>query len=433
MKIGVIADDLTGANATGVSLNKQGFSVATIVHADQIPNTHHLDAVCIDTDSRYASDQTIKQRVSAAMEKFKIWDAKVICKRIDSTLRGNIGLEIDTVLDYRGTNSVAVVVASFPDSERISSGGYLLVEEIPVQQTDVAKDPITPLTESFIPSIIQKQSKHKVIHIGLDKVLERGKSLREEFDTNIKNGYRIIVIDAVTNEDIEHIAETMARTEQLDVIPVDPGPLTAAYSKAKLNQQMKPGKIIVTVGSLTSLTKRQLEYLKTKTNSTPVYVSAEKLASFTSSWDQEVERAVKETEHRIKKDNVLILTTHSLDAQPVNLHEVAKKEHTTKDALAKRITDGLAKITRLVIEYSNYPIQGCFTSGGDVTASLCAVTMASGIKLYDEVLPLTAYGKLMDGDFPDLPIVTKGGMVGDQRAIYESVKFLRTKVQMPYK
>ena len=428
MKIGVVADDLTGANATGVSLNNQGFSVATIVDLDQISNTNNLDAICIDTDSRYVSDKIIKQRVGAAVEMFKDHHAEIICKRIDSTIRGNIGLEIDTVLEHRGENSVAVVVAAFPDSNRISSGGYLLVNGVPVQQTDVANDPIYPLVESFIPSIIQKQSKHKVALIGLADVLTNGDKLEETFKLILKDGYRIIVIDATTNEDIEHIAETIASVEKYEVIPVDPGPLTSAFSKAKLNKHVKPGKIIVTVGSLTSLTKQQLEYLKRKTNAAPVYISAKKLATFTSSWDQEVQRAYEEALQQINKDDVLILTTQAPDAGPVDLHQIAKKEQTSKDKLAKRITDGLAQITKLIIENSNYPIQGCFTSGGDVTASLCTVTSATGIKLKDEVSPLTAYGTLIGGQFPDLPIVTKGGMVGDQKSIYMSVKFLKTKV-----
>src|SRR5690606_42127559 len=58
-------------------------------------------------------------------------------------------------------NSVAVVVASFPDSRRISSGGYLLVDSVPVQETDVAKDPQRPIKESYIPGVIQKQSKNR--------------------------------------------------------------------------------------------------------------------------------------------------------------------------------------------------------------------------------------------------------------------------------
>lgn len=425
MKIGVIADDLTGANATGVRLSKQGFSSATVVFRDKIPSSTELDAVCIDTDTRYANQQTVVKRVKKAMQNFQEWDAKVICKRIDSTIRGNIGLEIDTILEEIGENSLAVVVASFPDSGRISSGGYLLVDGVPVQETDVAKDPVTPITKSYIPGIIQEQSKYHVGHIGLEKVLAGNNQLKDAFEDQINNHKRIVVVDAVTDEEIDIIAETIAKIDSARIVPVDPGPLTAAYSRAFLNQFIEPSKIIVTVGSVTTLTERQLRYLIDKTDSNPVNVSAEKLATFSASWEDEVQRATAKALERIRTNDVLIITTYEEGSMLVDFNLKAEQENTTQDALAKRISDGLAKITRLVMEKTEYPIQGCFTSGGDVTASLCAVCMASGIKLKDEVLPLAAYGKMIGGHFPDQLIVTKGGLVGDKKAIYASVKHLK--------
>ncbi|HLR60666.1 MAG TPA: four-carbon acid sugar kinase family protein [Pseudogracilibacillus sp.] len=427
MKIGVIADDLTGANATGVRLNKQGFTSATIVFNSSIPTSEKIDALIIDTDSRYVEDQVIINRVNEAIEDLQSWKAEVICKRIDSTVRGNIGLEIDTVLDAIGEESVAIVVASFPRSGRILSGGYLLVEGVPVQETDVANDTVMPLMKSYVPGIIKSQSKHKVAHIGLEKVLEGVDVLQANINEQIKLGQRIIVIDAVTEEDIEVIAESMVKIKKKELIPVDPGPLTAAYARAYSSQLVEKNKIIVTVGSVTSISSRQLQYLKEKTNSTPVYVSAEKLASFKSTWDEEVERSINKALVQIQKDDVLIITTNKEGDKLINLKGIAKRENVVPDSLAKRITDGLAKITRRVIEKANVPIHGLFTSGGDVTASLCAVTLASGIKLEDEVLPLVAYGMLLDGHLPKLPIVTKGGMVGDKDTIYECVKYLQTK------
>ncbi|WP_026907840.1 four-carbon acid sugar kinase family protein [Paucisalibacillus globulus] len=427
MKVGVVADDLTGANATGVRLSKQGFTSATVVFNDTIPDLVGLNAVCIDTDSRYASDQIVENRVKNATQKFLEWGAKVICKRIDSTVRGKIGLEIDTVLEAVGGNSVAVVVASFPDSGRVCSGGYLLVDGVPVQETDVAKDPVMPITKSYVPLIISEQSKYEVGHIGLDIVLSNTSDIKVELERQIKEGKRIVVVDAVTDEDIEEIAEAMTQIKHVNLIPTDPGPLTAAYSKAYTHQHSETNKVIVTVGSVTSKSGQQLRYLIDKTNSTPVYVSAEKLATMGQSWDKEVEGAIQIALERIKEDDVLIITTYKEGSELVNFKAIAAKENTTQDALAKRITDGLAKITRRVMEKTNYPIQGCFTSGGDVTASLCALSMASGIKLEDEVLPLAAYGTFIGGHFPGLPIVTKGGMVGDKKAIYASVKYLKTK------
>lgn len=428
MKIGIIADDLTGANATGVRLSKQGFSAATIMDLEQEFNLQDVDAVCINTDTRYQSDEIIKSRITDVMASFHSWGTKIFCKRIDSTIRGNIGLEIDTVLEEIGENSVAILVASFPDSGRISSGGYLLVNSIPVHQTDVAKDPQSPITESYIPSVIQKQSKNKVAHVGLDKVLSGSEMLQEAFMEKIDEGIRIIVVDAITDEDIEIIAEAMANIKDIPIVPADPGPLTVAYAKAYFDQFVKKSKIIVTVGSVTNLTGRQLRYLQEKTNSKPVFVDVEKIATLDEdTWNTEVNRSVNEALNLIDKHEVLIITTHKPDSKIINLHAKAKKEHSTKDVLAKQIANALAIITKNVIEQTSYQIQGCFTSGGDITSSLCTSIEAQGIKLEDEVLPLAAYGRLIGGLFPNLSIVTKGGLIGDKRSIYECVKYIKSK------
>jgi D-threonate/D-erythronate kinase len=424
MKVGVIADDLTGANATGVKLVKQGFEAATMVYYDQAPAGGSYNAVCIDTDSRYARKDVSQMRIKKSLENLQRWGADVICKRIDSTVRGNIGIEIDTVLNELGKESIAIVVASFPDSSRITSGGYLLVNGVPVQATDVAKDPVMPLTESFVPSIIKKQSEHPVAHIGLETVLQGKETILQDMRQQITEGNRILVLDAVTDEEIEDIANAMALIEECKLVPVDPGPLTAYYANAYTSQHTKSKKIIVTVGSVTSISGQQLSYLIDKTDAVPVYVDAEKLATLTDRWEIEVDRAVKEALKQINEQDILIITTNSPSSKRLNLKQLAEDQGVSQDQLAKRIADGLGKITRIVIENTQHEIGGCFSSGGDVTASLCSIGRAEGIKLKDEVLPLVAYGEFIGGYFDGVPLATKGGMVGDKKAIHTIVKHL---------
>ncbi|MBE6183527.1 MAG: four-carbon acid sugar kinase family protein [Bacillus sp. (in: Bacteria)] len=426
MKIGVISDDLTGANGTGVLLKKKGFNVATMVYYDQPPLAGGYNAICVDTDSRYAQKDVSQMRVKTVLEHFIHWGADIICKRIDSTVRGNIGVEIDTVLTHLGEETIAVLVPSFPESGRITTGGYLLVEGVPVQTTDVAKDPVTPLTRSYVPAIVQRQTKYAVAHIGLETVLEGVKATEQAIKEHINNGKRIIVLDAVTDEEIEQIANAMTLMKGYRMIPVDPGPLTAAYAQAVIRQSAVKKKIIVTVGSVTSITEKQLQYLVKKINARPVIVNAEKLANITNIWDQEVERAVKVALKKLDHQHILVITTNSAE-NDLNLKALANKQNVSQDFLAKRIADGLGKITRLVILQSSHDIGGCFSSGGDVTASLCSVGMAEGIRLEDEVLPLVAYGQFIGGYFAGIPLITKGGMVGDRQAIYKCVKYLLDK------
>jgi uncharacterized protein YgbK (DUF1537 family) len=427
MKVGVIADDLTGANATGVGLAKQGFSTATIIKDTPMQALEKYNAICIDTDSRYADKDIAVNRVKNAVNFLKQWEAKVFCKRIDSTIRGNIGFEIDCVLNELGDNTIGIVVPSYPSSGRITVGGYLLVEGTPVQETDAARDPVTPIKKSFVPAIIEKQSQYPIANISLDIVLSGIGDIAGGLQAKIAEGYRIIVVDAVNDEQIETIAQAMVHIQDKIMVPVDPGPLTAAYAKACLQHIAVEERLLVTVGSVTSQTGQQLDYLIEKTKANPVYVDPNKLATYSETWQKEVDRAIRAGLESLHQETILIITTYHPGNKLIDLKALSKIEKATEDALAKRITDGLAAISRKIIEQTEYKISGCFTSGGDVTASFCSVSFASGIELEDEVIPLAAYGRLIGGHLDQLPIVTKGGMIGDKKAIYKSVRFLQMK------
>lgn len=426
MKIGVIADDLTGANASGVKLVRQGFQASTIVHSATLPANSFYDAVIMDTDSRYIEEGLAKQRVARAMEQLQNWGAAIFTKRIDSTLRGNIGAEIDEMLKGMAEDAISIVMPSFPDSGRAMAGGYLLLDGIPLQETYVSKDPIAPIKKSYVPDLIGDQSHHQVGYVGLSAVMEGQESFLNELSLQLQTGARIIVVDAMTNEQIDEVAEALASSGQT-VLCADPGPLTASYARAMSRDYAKKANILVAVGSATSLTGTQLAYLIEKTGSTPVYVNPEPLASYGGSWKQEVERATKAALKQAETDRVLIVTTHKPGQELVDLKAKAIEEGKSSDALAKRITDGLATISRKLLTSERVQFAGCFTSGGDVTASVCALGRANGIALKDEVMPLAAYGTFDGGYFDGLPVVTKGGLIGDKKAIYECVKFIETK------
>lgn len=427
MKVGIIADDLTGANATGVRMSENGFTPATYFHYNDLVDNSEIDAIVIDTDSRYASEKVVDYRLGNAIEKLKDWGADFLCKRVDSTLRGNIGIETNLMLEAAGEDSVAVIVPSFPDSGRITVGGYLVVDSIPLHKTDAANDPITPITTSYIPDIIKAQSEHQVGLITINDMDDEIDVLKKRFLKLAGEGNRIIILDAVTNNDIEFIAEALSQVEEYPIVPVDPGPFTSLYAKYKADQSTDKGKIIATVGSATKISQRQLVYLIDRLKLNPVIPDVHKLATFDQRWQEEIERCVKEAKFRMENNEVTLVTTNTENLVILNLKEIAEENDTTADRVAKRLTDGLATITKKLLDESSYEIKGVYVSGGDVTASLTSIMLASGIKLEDEVSPLTAYGHLLGGEYEGLPLVTKGGMIGDKRTLYESIQYLKSK------
>ena len=96
----VIADDLTGGNATGVQLRQSNFTSMSILTEDALETAAHADSDCViyPTNSRAVPPEEAYRRVYNATRKLMSPDVKVYSKRVDSTLRGNLGAETDAML-----------------------------------------------------------------------------------------------------------------------------------------------------------------------------------------------------------------------------------------------------------------------------------------------------------------------------------------------
>ncbi|WP_053955226.1 four-carbon acid sugar kinase family protein [Inediibacterium massiliense] len=430
----IIADDLTGANATSVLLSRAGYKAATFLKLEDYDENEHKDfkVISISTDSRAIHKDMAYERVSKIADFFKQKDVKLFSKRIDTTLRGNIGTEIDAVLDQLEEETIAIVVAAFPSSGRITIGGYLMVNSIPLENTDVAKDPKTPVYTSCVQKLIKDQSKYLVDYIPLDQVLKGEESLKNRIMSGKDKGNKIFIVDATTDEDIQKIAKAVRNT-RLSVIAVDPGPFSAALTKEMVKKpKIIPGqKVMLTVGSVSNLTRRQLEALKVSHECLFITVDAEALI-YEKTREYEINRVVENFIKDMDEYAILGAVTTNDECEILNLSHIAQKLKITEDDVTLRISTGLAKITRILMEKTDTSIGGLFTSGGDVTVAVCKELKASGIEVKDEVLPLAVYGRVIKGQFESMPIITKGGLVGETNAIIKCVEYLLTKVSTGY-
>ena len=99
----------------------------------------------------------------------------------------------------------------------------------------------------------------------------------------------------------------------------------------------------------------------------------------------------------------------------------------TMDEVTGLINSGLAEITYRIFK-AEPSFRGLYTSGGDVTVSVCERFQTAGLSLADEVLPLAAYGQFLKGEFEGVHIITKGGSQGGSDAINRCVTYLREKL-----
>ncbi len=272
--IGAVADDLTGATTTGVLLARSKARTAVYFNeeaAQRAEGTDELDAILISSNSRPLPANEAYDKVKSATAALKNMGVKYFSKRIDTTLRGGVGVEVDAMLDEVGGDAVAVVVPAMPQSRRILVGGYSVIDGAALINTPVAQDVRTPVKENYIPRLLAGQTRRKVGLVALDKVLEGEEAVKKALAGTRADGCEVIVCDGITLEDVETVAKACIALKW-DVVAVDPGPFTSKLAfyrdLIKAEEPNLPpeadetGKtVLIAAGSATPVTKKQMEVL----------------------------------------------------------------------------------------------------------------------------------------------------------------------------
>jgi D-threonate/D-erythronate kinase len=404
-KLIVIADDITGSNATGVLLRKQGWDVYSIPdsHADALQALDKCEAIVWNSASRLLSPAQASERIRLmlsviAQERFieKGW---IIGKRIDSTLRGPVGAEIEAMLSVLQPDIVAVVVPAFPASGRITRGGSLFVNGVPVHQTEAGQDPFTPIHTSNVKELLEQQTSFPIAWIETGNYTDQ--ELEQEVSLAAKEN-RIIICDAVSDAEIERLARVWARSG-VYILPVDPGPFTACYAMTK---KVVNNHILMVSGSLAKSAREQVDILE---QNLPVGMVRIDLGQLCDSlvFKKYIEKVSKQVSDYMTKYQVIGLRS---DISFTKMYDGAQ----TSQAIAELVIHLL----------SRYSFSGLYLSGGETAFATLSQMKVGSLQLLEEVVPLCVMARVVDGPYDGMRIVTKGGSVGDKMSILKSIQAL---------
>ena len=409
----VIADDLTGSNATCSLFKKIGLRAASILKLQGDIN-YDVDVISYSTASRGLDKEEAYKKVSEAIKILKNKDVLVYNKRIDSTLRGNIGTEINAMLDNLEDDRIAIVIPSYPDSGRIVVNKTMLVNGVLLENSDAGKDPKTPIKTSCVESLIQKGIKYSSTYFTLSDIEQPIKEIVKKIQEAIKKS-RVLIFDAVNNEDIIKISKAVIHSN-INIVTVDPGPFTLYYSKELQKKNHLEKKILMVIGSVTATTKKQIEYILQEED---IFLVKMKVEDFFEKETclKEIERVISFIKKGIASYDLFLVTTSPIgDEKKADLQKLAENLNTTVEEISKIIANTLTEtVVKILKETEKF--EGVYSSGGDITIALLEKLKAIGVEIREEVIPLAAYGRIIGGDFPNLKLVSKGGMVGDEKTI----------------
>jgi uncharacterized protein YgbK (DUF1537 family) len=355
----VVADDFTGANDTGVQIRRRGIPVRVVFsaeeitgrNADRLKSHEELRESCVlDTESRSLPEQEAFQKLSSEAEKISFQTFSQVIKKVDSTLRGNIGAETRG-LDQCYKPELIIFAPAFPDLGRTTVNRIHCLDGTPVSQTELAGDPKTPVRNDDIQKIMAGAfAGEKVIHIGLDAL--RGGTFRLE-------GSRVFCFDAVTNKDMETIAKIVLASEKR-VLWVG----AAALVDNLLNVERYIPPALAVAASLSSVTRGQILFAEKQGISlvkAPLYDILEKTVN--------PEEIAKEAIALLKEGkDVILLSSSTYSEEEYRKTEASVSRAGLSSAAMGAYTQKvMGSIVALVLGEAK--ISGLFLTGGDTAIS----------------------------------------------------------------
>ena len=426
----IIADDLTGGADTGAQFAKRGLStlLISLTGRRRIDFTKYLkrDVLVINTISRGLSPDKAFDVVSGSLKKYEERDFPVIYKKIDSTLRGNIGYEIDAIL--KETNIPFCFMApSYPEQKRALVGDIMMVGERPLSLTEVAHDSTSPVRESHVSKLLRSQSRHNIGRIDLTYVASGRERLLKAVKGEQRRGEKIIILDAFSRQDLTHIADVAFC---MDKIPLFVGSAGLAEEVAKkLSPELKERAsskkestktfkhILLVSGSASEVTHQQLERVERR--KIPTFQLNKSMFTSDVAKTQTIEKELSSRVATSLNRRHVILKTCS---------ERIQTEGSKGLPIHLKITKTLASIALSALNESSVSARdlALILTGGDTALGVLDLFRPEGVEIEGELLEGMMRGRLIGGAWDGLTIVTKAGGFGKEDALEKIMVILET-------
>lgn len=411
----LIADDLTGGADAGAKFAKKdlrtllipSLTKKRILFRDYI--SQDIDVLVINTDSRGKSPEEAHRLIIDLLTEYEEETFPMLYKKIDSTLRGNIGSEIDALLE-KTKKLLCFIAPSYPEQNRTLVGGIMIVGEKPLALTEVARRTSFPIQESHVYKILQSQSKNRVGWIDLTHVASSIEGLRKAVQNEIDKGNRLIIFDAVSRQDLKNIVEVGFLFERKPLFVGSAGLAEEVAQKLSLSKKEFSPKPIesfrnmfIISGTASSVTHQQLDHLEKK--GIPSYeLPLRFILEEGSEIREERERISEKIANSLSK-GVCIFKTPK---QMVNRGESRDK-----------ITKILATVALEALQKSHIsPMSlALLMSGGETAQHIINGLKPDEIEIEGELLEGIVKAHLRGGDWDGGTIVTKAGAFGKEDAL----------------
>lgn len=405
----VIADDFTGANDAGSGLAQAGARVQVLFGSGTSLPDEAADVRVISTDSRAVSSQEAAARVAQVVQHYA---AQVqqgwLFKKIDSTLRGNVGAETAAALRASG-KSLALVAPAVPRLGRTTRQGSVWVNQHLLTETEFASDPKTPIQSARV--LDQMQIDGAEIDLA---------TLRSDrLDARLAMAQGVVVVDAENEADLARLIAAAAQLQEKPLL-VGAAGLSDALGAALSVRPARP--VLAVVGSMSRQAEQQIAALRQQRAIEIVEVDIGQLFQQPAwpgrtHWIAQAADALRAGRHTVIRTCQHAAQRHEIDA-------LCQQHSMTRQQLGEAICQLLGEMT-LSLCRSALP-HALYLSGGDVAIAVAQALGARGFNIQGLVAGCVPHGVLLNSEFT-LPVMTKAGGFGDENTLVAAIGFIEEK------
>ena len=416
MRLGVVADDITGSGDIG-SMTAKAEYLTHIYSADAFHATLQAEVCILDTDSRLDDADTAYRKVFAATLALRAAGCGRFFNKTCSVFRGNIGAEFDAMLDALG-ETFAVVVLGFPQNGRITRDGIHYVHGERLERSAFRDDPVHPTHRSDLVGILQAQTErpvslvtHEVIALGAAELRASVERARD------RGGYVILDVPhqealgtiAAAVEDMPVLCGSSALAEVLPQFWPAPAPVAPPHLPARA------AGVLVVAGSLTPQTAAQVDHLQ---ESRVPGLRLDTLLLFAAdARDAEVERLSDEASRRLERGEDVLVCTPSEPDVVRETQALGRARGLGRSAASRIVSGALAEVAARCLERTGFT--RLVVAGGDTSATICHRLGVTGMRVLREIEPGLPSCLSLAG--PDLVLVLKSGSFGGPAFLAEAI------------
>lgn len=406
MQTVIIADDLSGAADCASAFVKAGLDTLVVIDRQAAHGTESEAAqvISIDADTRRLPAAEAAGIQREIFNRYRT-PGQLLYKKIDSTLRGNFAEELAAIVQQAG---LAIVAPAFPQAGRFTRNGHQYLNDLPLEETEIWRgEGIAGI--AHIPAMLARHGIN-TISIRLDEIREGVQHVSALLDAFAGNGVQAVVCDVESDADLHTIAQASMALSVPRFWVGSAGlanHLPAAAPTAAVPSSRPPvvtdGAILTVVGSLSSVSRAQADYLHATEQMERIDVSPSVLRQGPSHPQWQELRNRLDASLRQQRDMLIMIGRE----EAVNMGE------------GLQLCQSLASLIAPLSEY----IGAVISTGGETARAILSAMGSKGLRLVGEIesgVPLSVAAGIKP-----IPVITKAGAFGSRETLWRCHERLR--------